>query len=125
MATFRILVTGSRKWTDRERIKDALLCAEKENTWKFPVVLVHGAARGADTLARDVALELGWKTEEHPADWSRGKRAGLARNAEMVSLGADRCLAFILNGSSGARHTADLAEKAGIPTTRAELWSRE
>lgn len=59
--------------------------------------------------------------------------AGLRRDAEMVDLGATLCLALInpcvqkgcrrheVHGSHGASHTADLAQRAGIPVRR---WPR-
>jgi hypothetical protein len=63
---------------------------------------VHGAARGADQLADAVARNWGWTPERHPADWARhGRAAGFRRNAAMVALRADVCLAFILDGSAG------------------------
>ena len=117
--TCRILVTGSRTWTDWRTITGALIQAHRDlNPDRMPV-LVHGCAAGADFLAAQAARKLGWEVEDHPADWSaRGKAAGFIRNAEMVALGADVCLAFIRDGSRGATHCADTAEKAGIPVRR-------
>jgi hypothetical protein len=112
----RILVTGSRDWMNEEAIRAHLQCF---HTW-IPARLVHGACRsGADAMADRIATEWGWEVERHPADWRQfSKSAGFRRNAEMVALGADLCLAFILNESRGATMTADLAEKAGIRTIR-------
>ncbi|MGH3753443.1 MAG: SLOG family protein [Pseudonocardiaceae bacterium] len=94
-----------------------------DGAWPFPIV-VHGGARGADRLAGDIARGWGWTPEPHPADWARhGRSAGFRRNAEMVTLGADVCLAFILDASRGASHTAHLADTAGIPTIRYECRS--
>jgi hypothetical protein len=54
--------------------------------------------------------------DRKPADWSLGRGAGYKRNAEMVKLRTDICLAFIMNESNGSSHTANLAKKAGIQT---------
>lgn len=115
----RILVTGSRDWTDPECVEDAIMYETLHS--EPPYMIVHGACpTGADAHADRVAHEyVDLMVERHPADWkTHGKAAGFRRNAEMVALGADICLAFIKNGSKGATHTADLAEKAGIPTRR-------
>lgn len=132
---FRVLVTGSRTWDDEGVIQYALSEILFHNR---TMVLVHGACpTGADEIADQWATQRNQfpsrpvTVERHPADWERyGRSAGFRRNAEMVALGADVCLAFIdpctkpgcrepkPHGSHGAAHTADLAEKAGIPTRR-------
>lgn len=113
----RVLVTGSRDWEDVARIRGVLAQMIEPNNC---LTIVHGACpTGADAIADAWAQRFSFINERHPADWARyGKAAGFRRNAEMVALGADVCLAFIRNGSKGASHTADLAEKAGIPVRR-------
>lgn len=128
----RILVTGSRDWADHLAVHEALVEALYQ---RVPAVIVHGACpSGADAIASWWVRQykhLGVTEEPHAADWRKhGYAAGFRRNEDMVQLGADVCLAFISpcskpgcrtpgpHGSHGASHTADLAEKAGIPVFR-------
>lgn len=125
----RLLITGSREWTDWETIRDAF--AELHHHFGTRVVLVSGHClprrefwdgdrplKSADAICEYWALLYGWEVERHPAEWNRyGKGAGRRRNAQMVALGAHRCLAFILDGSSGSTDCAAKAEMAKIPVT--------
>lgn len=112
----RILVTGSRGWTDHDTIYTALALAHLALDSDPETVLVHGAARGADLLAARIWQEHGLPTEAHPADWDAfGRSAGFIRNARMVRLGADVCLAFHLDNSPGTASCIQLARDAGIP----------
>lgn len=116
----RILVTGSRAWTDRTAVTKALFdegvkVSPLGTKWS-DITLVHGAARGLDTIAAEIASDLGMQVEAYPADWETfGRAAGHRRNAVMVASGADICLAFPLGESRGTRGCMRLAEKAGIP----------
>lgn len=142
----RILVTGSRYWSDYAKVAHALSATVMELIQKNPdekkIVIVHGdcPARaewkdgkfikyvGADHYASEWTNKVqrsmkvrGYdiKQEKHPANWQKNNRgAGMIRNQEMVDLGADVCLAFILDNSSGATHCAERADEAGIDTRR-------
>ena len=126
----RVLTTGSQLWTDKKLIFQeldwALQDMHLDTDSEYVFELVHGdCPNGADAMVNEwgeFRKSQGFpiKIEKHPADWKgpRKRGAGYARNAEMVKLGADRCLAFILNESNGSTHCADLAEAAGIPTER-------
>lgn len=135
---YRVLVTGSRDWCNCTAIADALQHAFAAA--EHQMIVVHGACpTGADWHAdhyakwmRDIGLPV--DVEPHPANWrpngTLDRTAGFRRNAEMVSLGAELCLAFLApcvnprcrkprpHASHGAARTADLAEKAGISTRR-------
>ena len=115
--THRILITGSRNWTDGPKVRDAI------HYWAVAlggdVVVVHGdCPTGADRLA-DISARtiLGLPVEKHPADWGipRDRSAGPRRNQKMVDLGADVCIAFPLGESRGTRHCMAAAKAAGIP----------
>lgn len=130
----RILVTGSRDWTDRELLfktlddvveritLDALRCGKAVSA-ATAILLVHGAARGADTIAAEWAALRYYAVEPHPADWGRygKKQAGAIRNSAMVALGASFCVAFPMVGppypnKSGTSDCYTKAIRAGIPT---------
>lgn len=141
----RLLVTGSRYWTDHAIIARGLATALDDLADESgPTVLVHGDCRGADRIAASIwVARFGLPVEPHPADWdgpcraecARGHRrrharggsfcpaAGMYRNIEMVESRIDLCLAFIAGGSSGSSKCARLAEGAGIEVRRFEVAS--
>lgn len=110
----RLLVCGSRDWTDREMIRAELKRIR-------PVVVIEGECRGADTMARDEAHMLGIEVLRFPADWDgEGRSAGMKRNQKMLHEGhPDLVLAFhddINKPHCGTRNMLEIAEKARVPT---------
>ena len=106
----RVLVCGSRDWTDQALIVRVL-------PDYGPAVIVHGAARGADRLAGRVARALGWPVEEHPAAWMQyGRAAGHKRNLAMLATHPALVIAFttIAGGTPGTRHALTNAYRRGI-----------
>jgi len=109
--TFKVIVAGDRDFDDY-----GLLCescdrflAQKHQT--HSIVIVSGAARGADTLGERYAQERGYSIEQYPADWEHaGKAAGFIRNAQMASV-ADALIAFWDGQSKGTAHMIELARK--------------
>lgn len=102
-----VLVCGGRNYTDAWTVWDEL---GKLN----PNYVIHGGARGADSLAGAWAFERSIPVRVFEAEWGKhGKAAGALRNQRMLDEGRpDAVLAF-----PGGRGTADMvrrARKAGI-----------
>jgi hypothetical protein len=141
--SYRLLITGSRQWTDYDTIHAVIArhIAEHGN-----ITVVVGDARGADALARAATLHLGLVPEEHKADWRcrpqcaarhRGldycPEGGFRRNQEMADSGISACEAFDAgcvrprclsrppHPSHGTADCAQRADKAGITVN----WNRE
>lgn len=117
----RILITGSREWTDKEKILKEVEKAANDY-YQDDITIVHGACpTGADKIADELNYfddypEVQITIERHPANWNKhGKGAGPIRNQKMVNLGADICLAFICPNSKGTKDCIERAWKAGIP----------
>lgn len=107
----RLLITGSRKFTDRDTIHRELAARFAPD-----IVLVSGHAYGADAFCEEVWAELGGRVELYPADWRKhGRRAGLIRNERMAELpGIRECVAFTIDNSSGTAHMITTARNHGI-----------
>lgn len=107
-----VLVCGSRHWTNKRLIARTLKHLKEGDK------VVHGAARGADSLAASYARWRGLEVAAYPADWRQyGRAAGPIRNQLMLDKEQpDIVYAFRCRGAS--RGTDDMirrARKAGIP----------
>jgi hypothetical protein len=104
--SIRLLVCGGRDF-DRASVVTSALDSVHD---KMGVsLLIHGDARGADTLAGAWAASRGIPVMVFPADWQMyGKAAGHVRNKKMIDEGKpDVVVAF-----PGGRGTADMMRKA-------------
>jgi hypothetical protein len=141
----RVLVSGSRDFTDSNVVSETLMGAYEMHSigWLTihirPFVVVHGAARGADTFAHDWCVATGPHPgpdfdqdhappvveDPHPADWdkyrpadpSKKNPAGAIRNREMLASGIDVAYIFVnkpLKQSRGSKDMWDLCQEAGI-----------
>lgn len=106
----KILICGSRDWTDVSAIQKRV--AQLDPTQ--PLIVIHGGAQGADTIAGKACHEEGIHTACVRALWSHfDKRAGHIRNQVMIDLQPDLVIAFT-TGSPGTAGTIELAERRGI-----------
>ena len=110
----KILICGSRNITDYERCVEYISKIIKTNALT-PTVIIHGGARGADTIANTFAIQHRLPTLVFKPDWSTGKSAGYIRNGQMVEI-ADAVIAIWDGQSRGTNHTINLGIEKGVPT---------
>jgi hypothetical protein len=109
MSTLTVLVCGGRDYSDRLRLFKLL----DYNRAKIGL-LVHGAAKGADSLAGAWALSRGVRQLAFAAEWKKyGRKAGAIRNVQMLRDAVpDLVVAF--PGGVGTQHMIGIARKAGV-----------
>jgi hypothetical protein len=123
----RVLVCGDRNWTNAHLIRERLARVVMALPEGEELFVIHGAARGADSIAGDIAQS--WRvTLPHgritvlafPANWGTyGKAAGVIRNQQMLVEGRPNLVLAFHNDIESSKGTKDMvrrARKAGILT---------
>ena len=105
----RVAIVGSRDYPRLTDVEDYMRALPTET------LIVTGGARGVDLYAEHFARDRGMPLAILPAHWGvHGRSAGYRRNEWVVRL-ADRVVAFWDGKSKGAKHTIDIARRAGKP----------
>ena len=80
--------------------------------------IIHGGAKGADTLAGEWSAKNNVNVEVFYPDWDKfGKSAGFIRNARMLSESTlDLVIAF--PGGNGTEHMIEISQKSKIKTIK-------
>lgn len=106
----RVLVCGGRNFSDSELLNREL----NKLSRRFRIsALIHGAYRGADTLAGEWGNSKGIRVIPVPAEWTvHGPAAGPIRNSKMLAMDPDVVVAF--PGGDGTADMVSQARWAGI-----------
>lgn len=112
------IIAGGRDCSDRKLMYSALqdlLCTKGDYCMpRDNVKVIHGGAKGADSMADDWFVVSWCPFDVFPADWDQhGKRAGIMRNLDMADA-ADALIAFWDGESRGTKHMIETAIKEGL-----------
>ena len=103
----RILICGDRNYKDWIKVQDYL------NTIPRTAIIIHGGARGADSLAGNLATSLKMKVIKFPANWDKyGKAAGVLRNQQMLDDGHPDLVVYFHKDIENSKGTKDMVTRA-------------
>lgn len=114
---YKVIVTGGHDFDDYEYMSAKL----NELFWlsdifaEYPIKIISGMAKGADTLAIRYADESELTKILFPANWkSHPRMAGILRNEDMLTI-ATHLVAFWDGMSHGTKHMIEIAREKRIP----------
>lgn len=109
----RILICGSRDWTDAGMIREFILTLPTDS------LIIHGDCRGADRIAGKEALERGMPVAAMPAPWQAfDNSAGPIRNGWLIEyLTPTEAHGFHdwIDSSRGTKDMRARCDRRGIP----------
>ena len=118
----RVIVCGGRNFQNNDEVSRILDQVQ-------PDLIIHGAARGADTLAQYYAVTHNIPHHPFPAQWQTHdddecgewckraaycRLAGPRRNAQMLR-GSNPTMVVAFPGGNGTAHMVKIAREAGLP----------
>lgn len=106
----RVLIFGSRDWTDQFPIWCVLNGYRSDD---LPMTLVNGRGRGADAIAWEWAKLNSVDRDPYPAEWTKlGRAAGPIRNQRMVDEGKPEVAwGFVTRPLPASRGSFDMAQR--------------
>ena len=115
-----LAIIGSREFVDYQLLwnvfhKHFVYSDSEFGTIYSVKEIVSGGARGADILAKRLALELDIKYTEFLPDWNTGRGAGIIRNRKIVEA-SDMVLCFWDGISKGSKSSLVIAKELKKPT---------
>ena len=107
---YNIAIVGSREYDNEEEFFTILTSLIKGFKSKQTISFTSGGADGADTLAKEFAIQNNIQIDEYLPEWDKhGKKAGFIRNSKIWE-NADFGLAFWDGKSKGTRHSLSIAK---------------
>lgn len=129
MASYRVLWTGSRHLVQDDETVQCIIkvmhvvriIQTLAGRRQDPAVMVHGGARGLDSIVQSFTQVWSITAEVHPARWDLyGRSAGPRRNREMYLSSPNLCIGVPFSTdptqSRGTRDCLNGAALAGVPT---------
>lgn len=108
--TMKIVVAGSRTFSDYQLLEETLDDIIKEKHIINPII-ISGTCYGADKLGEQYARKRGYQVIQFKPKWEiHGKSAGFIRNKEMAD-NADLLVAFWDGQSKGTAMMIDIMKK--------------
>lgn len=105
----KLAIVGSREFNDYSLMKEKYLEVSKDYDIDC---IVSGGARGADSLAEQIAKDFDLELKVFPAEWNKfGRGAGMMRNTTIVE-NSDIILAFPIGKSVGTWDTIRKAKNS-------------
>jgi len=103
----RVLICGDRNYKDWMKVREYL------DTISRTTIIIHGGAKGADSIAGNLGKYLNMKVIKYSADWDKyGNAAGILRNQQMLDEEHPDLIVYFHKDLENSKGTKDMVTRA-------------